>query len=82
MKKNFSIIFTALSVILILDSLNAVSAIFMFLLAGIIPGTDISISATNALYVFAGLIGFTLARIYCARFANIVSAKSSRLQRI
>ena len=63
MKKALTITFTALSVIIILDSLNAGHAIVMFILAGIIPGTNTAISAANMLEVFTLLIGFTLSRV-------------------
>lgn len=63
MKKALTIIFISLSFILILDSLNAGHALVMFFLAGIIPGTNLAISATNMLEAFTLLIGFTLSRI-------------------
>lgn len=63
MKKTLTIIFTSLSLLLILDSMNVGQAITMFLLAGVIPGTNIAISAATMLEFFALLIGFTLARI-------------------
>lgn len=66
MKKTLTILFTALSVIIILDSLNAVHALFMFLLAGVIPGTNITLSAASMLEFFTLLIGFTLSRITVA----------------
>ncbi|HWT39857.1 MAG TPA: hypothetical protein VN081_01095 [Dongiaceae bacterium] len=63
MKKLVTIIFLSLSAILILDSMNVGQAVAMFLLAGVIPGTNIALSGTIMLEVFALLIGFTLARI-------------------
>ncbi len=48
---------------MILDSLNAGHALMMFLLAGIIPGTSISLSADVMMQFFALLIGFVLARL-------------------
>lgn len=63
MKKRLAIIFTALSIIIMLDSLNAVEALFMFLLGGVIPGTNVVVSGARMLEVFTLLIGFTLSRV-------------------
>jgi len=52
-----------LSALLILDSMNAGQAIAMFYLAGQIPGTKNSVSASTMMEFFALLIGFVLARI-------------------
>lgn len=61
-----TIIFTSLvlSGIMILDSFNAGHALMMFLLAGVIPGTNLAISAQNMIEFFALLTGFVLARIF------------------
>lgn len=74
MKKIFVIILTILSAILILDTLNAGQAVAMFLLAGIIPGTNFALDATRTFEIFLFLGGFTLARI-AVRLANIVAAR-------
>ena len=63
MKKQLAIIFTALSIILILDSFNIGHALTMFLLAGIVPGTDVVLSAGVMLEFFALAGGFVLARV-------------------
>ena len=63
MKKTFTIIFTILSALLILDSMDVSHAIAMFLLAGIIPGTNIALNPDRMLELFALLIGFVLARV-------------------
>lgn len=63
MKKTLTLILTALSFMLILDSMNAGHAIIMFFLAGVIPGTNIAIEASRMLEIFALLLGFTLSRI-------------------
>ena len=63
MKKNIAIIITILSFILILDSMNAGYAIAMFLLAGIVPGTNIVLTADRMLEIIALLTGFVFARI-------------------
>lgn len=85
MKKTLTIIFVALSAIIILDSLNAGHALFMFFLAGIIPGTNIAISATRMLEIFTLLIGFTLSRVTIAwiRSAETRHANApARLRRV
>lgn len=63
MKKKLTIIFTILSGILILDSMNVGHAIAFFFLAGIIPGTNIVLNADRMLEVFTLLLGFVLARV-------------------
>ena len=63
MKKTIAIIFTILSFIFILDSLNFGHALMMFLLAGVIPGTDISISAGRMMEFFGLLIGLVIGRL-------------------
>lgn len=63
MKKALTILFLSLSAIIILDSLNAVHALMMFLLAGVIPGTNITVSGDRMLEIFTVLIGFTLSRV-------------------
>ena len=63
MKKSLTIIFTILSAVLILDSMNAGYAIAMFLLAGIVPGTNIVVSADQMLVLFVMLFGFVLGRV-------------------
>lgn len=77
MKKTFAIIFTVLSLILILDSMNAGYAITMFLLAGVIPGTNIAISAVQMLELFALLIGFVLARISAGLFQTYLAYRNT-----
>lgn len=77
MKKTVTIILLALSAIIILDSLNAGHALFMFLLAGVIPGTNITISAASMLEFFTLLIGFTLSRITLALIRFIETRDSS-----
>lgn len=52
-----------LSAIMILDSMNAGYAIVMFLLAGVIPGTNVAISGAHMLELFVLLIGIVLSRI-------------------
>ena len=63
MRKTIITLCLIFSGIIILDSLNAGHALAMFLLAGIIPGTNAAISATTMLEIFTLLIGFTLSRV-------------------
>lgn len=62
MKKLLTIIFIVFSALLILDSMNAGHALTMFLLVGIVPGTNITVNANTMLSVIAGVLGFTVAR--------------------
>lgn len=78
MKKNVTIILTILSVLIILDSLNAGYALTMLLLAGIIPGTNIVISAAVMLEFFALVIGFVLARISASLIQAYLAHRASR----
>lgn len=72
MKKVLIITFTALSAILILDSMQAGQALVDFFVAGIIPGTNKSLSASMALQIFALLGGFTFARLTKSRVENLL----------
>lgn len=62
MKKTLTIIFIVFSGLLILDSMNAGHALAMFLLAGIVPGTNIIVNAHTMLTSIAGVLGFIVAR--------------------
>lgn len=66
MKKTLALIFTILSLMIILDSFNVGEALFMFYLAGVIPGTNQVVQADRMLEIFTLLIGFTLSRIVMA----------------
>lgn len=52
-----------LSGLIILDSLNLGHILMMFLLAGVIPGTNIAISASTMMEFFALLIGVVIGRL-------------------
>ena len=71
MKKRITITCLILSALLILDSMNAAHAIVMFYLAGLVPGTNITLSPSTMLQVFALLTGFVLARIGNAAFLSL-----------
>lgn len=74
MKKALTLLFTSLSILIILDSLNAGHAVAMFLLAGIIPGTNVALDATRTFELFLLLSGFTLSRIIL-NVGRIVTAR-------
>ena len=63
MKKTIIITCLIFSALLILDSMNTLQAVFMFYLAGKIPGTQTYLSAGTMMELFALLFGFVLARI-------------------
>lgn len=63
MRKTIILASLILSGLMILDSLNVGEALIMFLLAGQIPGTNLSLSGGAMLELFALAGGFTLARI-------------------
>lgn len=63
MKKTLSIIFLLLSTIVILDSCNAGHALMIFLLAGIIPGTNIVMSAEDVLALTLLIFGLLCGRV-------------------
>lgn len=63
MKKKLSIIFICLSAILILDSANVGHALMLFVLAGIVPGTNTVLSAQQTLELFALLLGIVIGRL-------------------
>ena len=60
-----------LSGLMILDSLNVGQSLMMFLLAGIIPGTNITISAQLMVELFALSGGFVLARLTNRLFIQV-----------
>ncbi len=63
MKKTITIICITLSLLIILDSFNFAQALVMFLLAGVIPGTNIAIDGARMLEFFSLAIGFTVGRV-------------------
>lgn len=62
MKKSIITVCIIFSALLILDSMNAGHALTMFLLAGIVPGTNMIVSANTMLSAIAALLGFIVAR--------------------
>ena len=63
MKKAIIFACLILSGIIILDSLHAGHAIMMFLLAGVIPGTNVALSASTTMELFALLLGLVVGRL-------------------
>ena len=81
MKKAITIICIILSAILVLDSMNMWHAFAMFYLAGEIPGTRQSLSATTMMQLFALLIGFVIARIGNKAILSFSERLSLKLKR-
>lgn len=71
MRKTVTIVLTVLSGLIILDSFDAGQAIMMFFLAGVIPGTHISLSAQVMLEAFTLALGFVLARLTSRFFISL-----------
>lgn len=61
--------------LMILDSLNAGHAFMMFFLAGIIPGTNLSISASGMLSAFMFAIGFVIARLTSRQLSKVITSR-------
>ena len=51
------------SLIIILSTFHIGNAIAYFLLAGVVPGTDIVISPSEMFVLIAGVAGFSIARL-------------------
>lgn len=66
-------VFLALSAVLILDTCNVGHALFMLLLAGVVPGTSVVIGAQQMLGFFSVLLGFTFSRITLAVYRSYVT---------
>lgn len=75
MKKAIAIIATVFSILLILESMDAYYAFAMFMLAGVIPGTNITLSASFMFEFFSVLLGFALARVSITVGRNITNAR-------
>lgn len=69
MKRVIVVICLIGSGILIVDSLQIPQAFFMFLLAGVVPGTQIILSGQQMLELFVLLTGFVLSRLANRVFA-------------
>ena len=71
MRKIIILICVTLSVLMILDSFNVGHAFMMFLLAGVIPGTNIAISASTMMELCALVGGFVFARLTHRFFVSL-----------
>jgi hypothetical protein len=80
MRKTIIITCLILSGLIILDSLNAGHALTMLYLAGIVPGTSISLSADNMMMFFALLTGFVVARIMTRLIRPLLTRLPARLR--
>lgn len=82
MKKNLTIILTTFSALIILDSLRLGDALMMFLLAGVIPGTNMTVSGAQMLEFCVLISGFILGRImmYIARNFRLGIFKNPQLR--
>jgi len=61
------------SLIVILSAFQAGEAITMFLLAGVIPGTNIVISPSDTLVLIALITGFVISRVTIPAFTQLFS---------
>lgn len=64
------------SLTLILSAFQAGQAVLMFLLAGVIPGTNISLSPTETLVIICLIAGFVISRITIPTFTQLFSKKA------
>jgi len=82
MKKTIAIIITIFSLLLILDSFNFGHALMMFYLAGVIPGTNVTLDGAQMLELFAVIAGFIIARVVNSIVLSLVPnvASVSRVQ--
>ncbi len=71
MRKSIIITCLILSGLIILDSLNVGHLLVMFLLAGVIPGTNIALSASTTLELFTLLIGLVIGRLSARAFQPV-----------
>lgn len=78
MKKAITIILTILTAIIILDSFNFAHNLTMFILAGVVPGTNFVVTADAMLVFFAFTIGFTLARVSTYAIRSIAQYQTER----
>lgn len=80
MKKIITITSLILSAMLILDSMNAGSALMMFIIAGQVPGTTVSIDASSMLFMFMLISGIIAGRLTNKLIATM--SQTARLRRV
>lgn len=78
MKTTATNLFLILSTVIILDAFNAGHALMLFLLAGIIPGTSLAVSADFALALILGLFGVFFGRATWALILSVSGLVFSR----
>jgi len=78
MRKAIIITCLVLSGLMILDSMNAGSALMLLILTGVIPGTNIALSGQTMMGFFALLIGFVLSRVANRFFVNLFTRLAPR----
>jgi len=78
MKTTLTNLFLLLSAVVILDTFNAGHALMLFILAGIVPGTSIALSADSALAVILGIFGLLFGRLSWALILSVNSLLFSR----
>jgi hypothetical protein len=73
MRKAIVVTCLIFSGLIILDSFNAGHILMMFLLAGVIPGTNIALSATTMMEIFALLTGLVIGRLSASGLRQILT---------
>lgn len=81
MRKAIIITSLILSSILILDTFSFGYALAMFFLAGVVPGTQLVVSADQMLSLYALLLGFVFARVSQHFIRAAMSRKAIRTAR-
>ncbi len=71
MKKAITILALTGSLIIILSSFQFDQVLAMFLLAGLVPGTDIVVSPNQMFVVISLITGFILARLITPRIRHL-----------
>lgn len=69
------------SALIILNAFEAGHALMMFLMAGIIPGTNIVINADTMVFVFASAFGFVCARLTVYAVTKMTAESSDETSR-
>ncbi len=70
MKKAITIVALGGSLLIILGSFHVGEALTLFMLAGVIPGTNILISPTQTLVLIGLISGFALSRLITPRLTT------------
>lgn len=68
------------SILIILDSFNVGHAMTLFVLAGIIPGTNAALGSSEMLMMYTLLIGFVLSRFWlflCQKVTRFIHSQKA-----